>query len=543
MKLKGSERNTLRLEAANTRKIEVGIVGAGIAGLRCADVLLQHGFRVTMFEARNRLGGRIAQSEHLGHAVDLGPNWIHGSTDNPVLRLAKETKTTLHVWDEKQAMFDSDGRPLDADEVDELARLLWDDGAIPDAFRYSKQHRDLIDSNKSLYDFLVERSNTLFEKNSASVANEKRIKFLQAACVWGTYVGSHVTRQSLKNFWLEECIEGENPFVAGTYGKILQAVAKTAQEKANIKLNTVVVGITSDEIKGNPSSKIVTIETMDGSKYTFDEVVVTTPLGWLKKNKNVFNPPLSNRLSRAIDHIGYGSLDKIYISFPSAFWDDFQPSICKQANEFDPRNSTSSVTATSTPTHPSPYVDMSKQGGHFAGATHWLSPAYAVDTNPKQWDLLAMNLAALPDDSAHPTLLFYIYGDCSQHIASLISAADSQAVADKILISYLKPYYSKLPNYDPSNPECIPKAVLATAWAKDEFAGCGSYSNFQIGLDKGDEDIEVMRWGMPERGIWLAGEHTAPFIALGTTTGAYWSGEEVANRIAYAFGVLKGDRS
>lgn len=231
MKLKGSERNTLRLEAANTRKIEVGIVGAGIAGLRCADVLLQHGFRVTMFEARNRLGGRIAQSEHLGHAVDLyainwqemqsilltsparGPNWIHGSTDNPVLRLAKETKTTLHVWDEKQAMFDSDGRPLDADEVDELARLLWDDGAIPDAFRYSKQHRDLIDSNKSLYDFLVERSNTLFEKNSASVANEKRIKFLQAACVWGTYVGSHVTRQSLKNFWLEECIEGENPFV------------------------------------------------------------------------------------------------------------------------------------------------------------------------------------------------------------------------------------------------------------------------------------------------------------------------------------------
>lgn len=34
-----------------------------------------------------------------------------------------------------------------------------------------------------------------------------------------------------------------------------------------------------------------------------------------------------------------------------------------------------------------------------------------------------------------------------------------------------------------------------------------------------------------ERGIWFAGEHTAPFIALGTTTGAYWSGEGVARRI------------
>jgi hypothetical protein len=40
-----------------------------------------------------------------------------------------------------------------------------------------------------------------------------------------------------------------------------------------------------------------------------------------------------------------------------------------------------------------------------------------------------------------------------------------------------------------------------------------------------------MREGMPERGIWIAGEHTAPFVALGTATGAYWSGEKVALRI------------
>lgn len=29
----------------------------------------------------------------------------------------------------------------------------------------------------------------------------------------------------------------------------------------------------------------------------------------------------------------------------------------------------------------------------------------------------------------------------------------------------------------------------------------------------------------------MAGEHTAPFVALGTVTGAYWSGEGVARRI------------
>lgn len=33
------------------------------------------------------------------------------------------------------------------------------------------------------------------------------------------------------------------------------------------------------------------------------------------------------------------------------------------------------------------------------------------------------------------------------------------------------------------------------------------------------------------RGIWFAGEATAPFAAVGTVTGAYWSGEAVGRRI------------
>lgn len=37
----------------------MGIVGAGLAGLRCADVLLDRGFRVTILEARDRIGGRV----------------------------------------------------------------------------------------------------------------------------------------------------------------------------------------------------------------------------------------------------------------------------------------------------------------------------------------------------------------------------------------------------------------------------------------------------------------------------------------------------
>ncbi len=55
-----------------------------------------------------------------------------------------------------------------------------------------------------------------------------------------------------------------------------------------------------------------------------------------------------------------------------------------------------------------------------------------------------------------------------------------------------------------------------------------------------DRDIEALRWGAPERGLWFAGEHTAPFVALGTVTGAWWSGEKVARRILRAYGLAEG---
>jgi monoamine oxidase len=53
------------------QSLSVGIIGGGFAGLRCADILIQHSVKVTILEARNRLGGRVGQSWHLGHPVDL----------------------------------------------------------------------------------------------------------------------------------------------------------------------------------------------------------------------------------------------------------------------------------------------------------------------------------------------------------------------------------------------------------------------------------------------------------------------------------------
>jgi len=44
----------------NMKPPRVCIVGAGMAGLRCADLLIKGGLHVTMLEARDRIGGRVS---------------------------------------------------------------------------------------------------------------------------------------------------------------------------------------------------------------------------------------------------------------------------------------------------------------------------------------------------------------------------------------------------------------------------------------------------------------------------------------------------
>ena len=59
---------------SNIKKIN--IVGAGPGGLTAAMLLAKRGFKVTLFEKENKVGGRNSSLVKNGYKFDVGPTFL-----------------------------------------------------------------------------------------------------------------------------------------------------------------------------------------------------------------------------------------------------------------------------------------------------------------------------------------------------------------------------------------------------------------------------------------------------------------------------------
>jgi hypothetical protein len=286
-----------------------------------------------------------------------------------------------------------------------------------------------------------------------------------------------------------------NLFVASTYKPMIDILSKPALEADIIRLCTPIKTITTNTIDLQNSAERRILLAGSNSTYSVDSVIVTIPLGCLKNSAITFNPPLPERIQQSISSLGYGRLEKVYISFPKAFW--------------------FSVGA--------------------PGFYSFLRPKYAAKTNPNRWHMCCFSLAHLPEPYDQPTLLFYLFEPASEYLTSSEFPSPRTDRGLKQYTQFFEPYFSRLGGYQPGSEHCTPTGVVVTGWGKDVYAGFGSYSNFQVGLIDGENDIEAFREGIQDRRIWFAGEHTAPVLGLGSVSGAYWSGEAAAEKVINSF--------
>lgn len=276
----------------------VAIVGAGAAGAQAARLLADAGWRVTVFEARDRLGGRLDTVRPTGWPlpVERGASWVHAIDDGDAAQLAQ----ALDRLEVATVPFDYEASILGADG----ARLADPDGfgadardALDDALAWAAER----DTDRSVADAVVASGAAddvdpavLRHFYDAEIATEYGADPSEISAYWG----------------FEEGSAGDDTLVIGGYGRL----PETLLEGVEVRLATAVSAIALD---GDGVQL-----TAGDSGLRFDRVIVTVPLGVLKSEAITFDPPLPEGKRRAIERIGFGLLDKLWLRFDEQFWSD-----------------------------------------------------------------------------------------------------------------------------------------------------------------------------------------------------------------------------
>ncbi len=273
------------------------VIGAGIAGLRAAEVLVANGRRVIVLEARDRLGGRIYTDRSWGVPVELGASWIHGVENNPIAALAAAKGIATQATDYESIMYGADGQRLGAGALDDIEEQVAD---LVEAGR-----EDSPDTDEPLRSAL-DRAIAAADLDPSERLN---VEMGITASIEHEYATDTVNL-SATNFDDGANEGGGDALLPEGYDQVVAAVANGL----DVRLGHVVTSI-------DTSGDRAVVVTAQGN-FQAGAVVVTVPLGVLKAGTIEFLPALPESKSRAIAKLGMGTLSKTCLRFESQFWPD-----------------------------------------------------------------------------------------------------------------------------------------------------------------------------------------------------------------------------
>lgn len=269
----------------------VVVVGAGMAGLAAARRLVDAGMRVTVLEARDRIGGRVRTDTSLGVPIDVGAAWIHGTEGNPIVGLAGDVgASTVETDFADVILFDEGGMVDDADV--EASFESWGEIVTKIETLSSEAPGDA-----SLADGLAEVADL----------DDPLLAWHVRSSVVSEYAADP-GQLSLQWFGSEGELDGPDLILPGGYAQLAEHLARGL----TIRLGTAVTRIAYGDAW-------VRLETSTGTVEA-DRVIITVPLGVLKAEAIAFDPPLPVTKRQAIGRLGFGVLDKVVLAFEEPFW-------------------------------------------------------------------------------------------------------------------------------------------------------------------------------------------------------------------------------
>ena len=278
-------------------QLDVAIVGGGLAGLRCADLLVARGVDVVVLEARDRVGGRVF-SHHFsdGQTCERGAEFID-SNHAEVLALAARLGLTLTSrdadLDPDATLIDAGGRAvpmsMHASIEPDLAR--WD-GAV------ASLGNDPATEQGTLADLMHSRDLSVYSR--LVIGRHIRTEYMLPPEEVGQRFAGGLTR--LQNAGRRECHR-----IVGGNDQLATGLAAGLGDR--VRLATAVQSIDVD------SGAVGSITLTNGDVIVAATIVAAVPLPVLSR--------IWAEMPLELGAVGYGVGGKISVQFDRRVWRDY----------------------------------------------------------------------------------------------------------------------------------------------------------------------------------------------------------------------------
>ena len=270
---------------------DVLIIGGGVAGLAAARQLTAANMRITLLEARDRLGGRIWTQQTPNYPVELGAEFIHGRPEE-ILQIAAEAALPISPVEGHFR------RKIDGDWAD-AGHLM---GKLEQLFE--KMPADEPDQSFQHY---IDRSGI------SSEFREHALRYVEGFhAADPTLISVH---SLIRDTHAEKAIRGDDKqfrFAAGYEGLVRAIKDRIELERCDVLLNNVITEI--NWRRGEVVAKTANTE------FHAPRAIITVPLGVLKAKSIVFLPALAEK-ENAIRSLEMGAALRVVLCFRTKFWE------------------------------------------------------------------------------------------------------------------------------------------------------------------------------------------------------------------------------
>lgn len=307
--------------------------------------------KLYVVSAQSQIGGRICSIPWNDGWIECGAQFLHGRGST----LAKFAEEKGFISDNESAEGEGlylreDGTEMNHElvrEVDDIVKNIMEDCekyAANNEIEYldveenigkvlrTRFHKYLTMTNdppnirnakEELFDWNVR---FLTIDNACNSLNELSVKSWGKFKVKSNYnlhfndINVQIT--TLNKLLLSQAVSGpEHNIFKSHYGSIVESIAEELTQE-NIRLNSPVKKIIWNEQVNSHDSKTILVTLQDNKQILADCIIVTCSLGVLKENHNkLFSPILPVRLRGAIEHMGFGMINKVFLDFDEPWWE------------------------------------------------------------------------------------------------------------------------------------------------------------------------------------------------------------------------------